>query len=1023
MAVSDNLFSFADWAGSESGGLTSDAGGATLAVSGETGTVTITSGSTQHVYTRFGMAGGYYNMPVDPNATYRLALTMAGTSAQSQVYYVPLGANMEQLNQGRWPYVAATPARGAGDVVADFTTPDGCRYVQLFFDVHDVNRRMAFSSIRLYRMHVAERAEGAETYGSLPAPERAGCLFGGWYTAADGGGIRITRYSRATADSLALYAHWVEPAMHFGQAGCSPIDVGPFEPICTRPEIGGSSPLTLNIPVPTYAPVVQPQECVCFEFEKGTANGTVGVTTCGVDGKNAGSTLTVEITPAGDDCCGGKYQITPHLDLTIPCVPFDLPTYEEGATLVNVTNRSRDESKGVDGGVTNLGLVKHCCDVRPTIDITFPDCVKYYDPKALPKTQITYWDLNEKRDALVKKEWTLVEMVADDVHCSLYPKVNPLKLPDCILPDFKESKTQNLGHGGSITVTLERENCVTTLDMSVTPIEVDIPPPAPPCLAPNTVSGSNTTTSMDSPVAVYVRHENKDGTLDAEAVLQDVSSKIKLEVENETATGCPKYKPSIELHLGGVFGGGGVGYGGVVLQDYGGGATSGKGRRNLFIDGTLDEANYTTWYGGGLGNTTSDANPPKVYRRGPLMRVNQEGETGNPMADLAVPFTELYDPSTNAPVPYRLTTADGTQYGNTWYSSRSGTDAHGNPVQSKTPPSEEGAGVGVYGNLDMVLPSGFQWHKRGVAATLSDFIWSQSGVLSTVHETPVSVLLSPAHSAWGDETTVTIGGNSWNLGGLNASGLALDLGSDATGVISGLRVDRGDGLRIFGRDYRTSETEAEAELEAATGDRQPDRFGRLELYAHDGDFAFQRGQSDGRLVLNDTRPGEGETEAPGLVTGMVYPTGKPSYHHPGYGFVMPRTRGSDYTLPVVMADVGPEPGTGSTMKMWEKHVFSGSEAGGDAVYNYRPMALKDKLERISAALEAAADDIAESYDIGVYDLADAIYKGFSEVYLLLQSLRVMNVHVGAAGMVMGADTDQTGANIVRRTDPEPASGP
>ena len=857
------------------------------------------------------------------------------------------------------------------------------------------------------------------TYGPLPEPTKAGYSFGGWFTGPSGTGTRITRHSPVRAGSLTVYARWVTPALHFGQAGCSSIDVGPFEPICTRPEIGGSSPLTLNIPVPTYAPVIPPQECVCFEFEKGTADGTVGVATCDVDGKNAGSTLTVEITPSGDDCCGGKYQVTPHLDLTIPCVPFDLPTYEEGATLVNVTNRSKDESKGVDGGVAKLGLAKNCCDVRPTIDITFPDCVKYYDPKALPKTQITYWALNEKRDALVEKTWTLIEMIADDVHCSLYPKVNPLKLPDCILPDFKESKTQDLGHKGSITVTLERTNCVTTMDLSVTPIKVDIPPPAPPCLAPNTVSGSNTTTATDSPVAVYVRHENKDGTLDAETVLQDVSSRIALDVENETATGCPKYKPSIELHLGGVFGGGGVGYGGVVLQDYGGGAATGKGRRNLFIDGTLDEANYKTWYGGGLGNTTSDANPPKVYRRGPLMRVNQEGETGNPMANLAVPFTELYDPSTNVHVPYRLTTADGTQYGNTWYSSRSGTDAHGNPVQSKTPPREDGAGVGVYGNLDMVLPSGFQWHKRGVAATLSDFIWAQSGVLSAVHETPASVLLSPAHSAWGDETTVTIGSKTWDLGGLNASGLALDLGSAATGVLSGLRVDWGDGLRIFGRDYRTSKTEAEAELEAATGNRQPDRFGRLELYAHDGDFAFQRGQNDyGRLVIND--------KATPAEDASVYDD-----RTVGEGFIPRRTRvkadGSafgDYSIPVVLGDPRTD--------MWAEFSYydSGRKYSGK---NYR---LKGGLARedpttgayvyltigeskaeLQDRIEAIGNDVTNgdlTAEQGVAKLSVALHNVVEELYNYLVTLRMVYMHVGKAGVITGIDENDSGAGVTRR---------
>ena len=48
----------------------------------------------------------------------------------------------------------------------------------------------------------------------------------------------------------------------FGNGTCPSIEVDPFRPICRKPGIDPSEAMSLEVPVPMFAPVVPPPESV-----------------------------------------------------------------------------------------------------------------------------------------------------------------------------------------------------------------------------------------------------------------------------------------------------------------------------------------------------------------------------------------------------------------------------------------------------------------------------------------------------------------------------------------------------------------------------------------------------------------------------------------------------------------------------------------------------------------------------------------------------------------------------------------
>ena len=135
---------------------------------------------------------------------------------------------------------------------------------------------------------------------------------------------------------------------------------------------------------------------------------------------------------------------------------------------------------------------------------------------------------------------------------------------------------------------------------------------------------------------------------------------------------------------------------------------------------------------------------------------------------------------------------------------------------SSVRPDDERA-PGEIGNLNITMPTGLQWHSRGVALNMSTFQWNPSGLLSTFEESNVSALLSPA------PTVTTVYNTQVNASGLNI--LTGDTAvSDGAVLKPGLTVDAGNGLRICGIDARTPE------YAENRWDYNDDRQGKLEVH-------------------------------------------------------------------------------------------------------------------------------------------------------------------------------------------------
>ena len=288
------------------------------------------------------------------------------------------------------------------------------------------------------------------------------------------------------------------------------------------------------------------------------------------------------------------------------------------------------------------------------------------------------------------------------------------------------------------------------------------------------------------------------------------------------------------MDLGSLFGTGNP----VFLKPNDG--SGGGGIAGLHLDGSPYSGK--TWYGGGIGNIVDDAHGG-VIRRGTLMRNGNE-----------VPGLE----KVNIPLVEWDNTHQIIDTGNTKAPSWS----------SVTPDTKKGAGT--IGNLNITMPTGLQWHSRGVALNMSTFQWNHSGLLSTFEESNVSALLSPA------PTVITVKNAQ-----VNASGLNILTGDTviSDGVVRkpGLQVDAGDGLRICGIDDRTPEY-AKKEWDYPDG-----RQGKLEVHYGMG-LRIYNGEVEGKAQYL-----ENPSHAPGaldiqygkglrMFAGFDTKTGDPLYY-------------------------------------------------------------------------------------------------------------------------------------------------
>ena len=256
---------------------------------------------------------------------------------------------------------------------------------------------------------------------------------------------------------------------------------------------------------------------------------------------------------------------------------------------------------------------------------------------------------------------------------------------------------------------------------------------------------------------------------------------VYFNVKKTNDNDCSTYQISSgTMDLGSLFGTGNP----VFLKPNDG--SGGVGIAGLHLDGSPDSGE--TWYGGGIGNIVDDAHGG-VIRRGALMR---NGNEVSGLEKVSIPLV---------------------QWDNTHQIINTGNKKA--PSWSSVNPDTEDAGT--IGNLNITMPTGLQWHSRGVALNMSTFQWNPSGLLSTFEESNVSALLSPA------PTVTTVENTQVNASGLNilTGGTAI---SDGVVLKPGLTVDAGNGLRICGIDARTPEY-AKKEWEY-TDDRQ----GKLEVH-------------------------------------------------------------------------------------------------------------------------------------------------------------------------------------------------
>lgn len=103
----------------------------------------------------------------------------------------------------------------------------------------------------------------------------------------------------------------------FGRNGCSTIEVEPFRKICDFTHPAGTTPLSLEVPVPTFAPSVPPTECACFDFKKGSS----AITIVTDPAKQKLAKASVEIRQRDDDCCTGRYEIIPLVEIPACTLP------------------------------------------------------------------------------------------------------------------------------------------------------------------------------------------------------------------------------------------------------------------------------------------------------------------------------------------------------------------------------------------------------------------------------------------------------------------------------------------------------------------------------------------------------------------------------------------------------------------------------------------------------------------------------------------------------------------------------
>lgn len=553
-----------------------------------------------------------------------------------------------------------------------------------------------------------------------------------------------------------------------------------------------------------------------------------------------------------------------------------------------------------------------------------------------------------------------------------------IDIPECVTKDTTlEEREVALGAGGSIKYKLYMTNCVPHLDIiQKTPVkqfdgDINL------CLSPSTFT-------------IKATGRTEDG------VARELDSQqVNLTPGNGTGTyaDCMQYSlDNITLDLSGLD----FGNGGSVFKD----STDG----NLYTDGSPDPKE-DTWYGGGLGDRGDNTHEDEVLSRGPAMR-GYASPLGS--GDHYVQYAQAN---------FSITTDNGTETQTVWYSARKLS-------------ADENMPYGATGNLNMVMPTGFQWHERGLALNLCTFEWNPSGLLSSMEENGFAALVSPAPALHKSDASPR---NGQSVGDRNASGLCIYPTDTQTTIAPGLSVKDGNGLRIFGKDTKTDDTEI-TNTEVVTNDR----LGTLEVFAHDGDFKFNY---DGKMVINDEKskaPYTGTTDDE--VNLRPYrPIVSDATTPPPYQMDTV-SRDHDCTLPVVSVaglsywnynDKGiyvynTEPLTGDvdeSTTATDSFDAAYEDIGVDLPNSFDTVDSGDvtyaNAKKVNEALAAIAAVIVDLKSI-IYDLRDGIVPLQEATHYVAMSLGCLvevNAHFARSGVLIGVDTNYDSQGITRRYTP------
>ncbi len=221
----DNLFVFEQWANSANSAVVTPNTPGQLTTDIATGTFNLVNISSESIetYTGFGTSiSGYYYIDIEPNTQYTFAFSVERTESkptqnmESFVFYYDANGNILE-------WVSYNPIH-YGLSEWTFTTPANAKYIQVRFDNNWADSQAKVSDIRICETSVYEAttdltlrktytySQGA-TYGELPAPQREGLVFDGWYTEPNGQGEKITADTQIAAKSYSLFSHWTSIAV------------------------------------------------------------------------------------------------------------------------------------------------------------------------------------------------------------------------------------------------------------------------------------------------------------------------------------------------------------------------------------------------------------------------------------------------------------------------------------------------------------------------------------------------------------------------------------------------------------------------------------------------------------------------------------------------------------------------------------------------------------------------------------------------------------------------------------------